>query len=116
MSSRKNKNDIGKLMDANGNVLNDINDVDREAINYGTKLFNTNEHDDNFPCINTKFLLNENCQDILLTPVRKEEMKNIIFNANNDKSPGPNGLRAKFYKTHWAKININLFDVISEFF
>jgi hypothetical protein len=116
MTSRKKINDIGKILDSTGATLNDVSSLENMAINYFSDLYNSNDYKNDFPNIEAKFLLNESSSDILLAPVELVEIKKIIFESNIDKSPGPDGFGAKFYKTHWEDFKNIIHEVIKEFF
>lgn len=61
-------------------------------------------------------MLHNRCSEILLAPILMNEIKNIIFNANDDKSPGSDGFGAKFFKMHWHDIKNMMYDAVNEFF
>lgn len=116
ISSRKHKNVIGKFLNEEGDILNDISLLEKEVVSYFIDLYNTDRSPHNFSNITTKFLLNDNSNEILLAQVCLEDIQNIVFNVNDDKSPSLDGFRAKFYKTHWKEIKHMLFEAINEFF
>lgn len=66
--------------------------------------------------VETKYLLNDNCQDILLAPISISGIKNIVFNAKVGKIPGPDDFGVKFNKTHWEEINTSIFEVVTKLF
>jgi Reverse transcriptase (RNA-dependent DNA polymerase) len=48
-------------------------------------------------------------------PITLEEIKNVIFEANGRKAPGPDGIPFSFYQTFWETINTDLFHIIKAF-
>lgn len=45
-----------------------------------------------------------------------EETKNAVFAMNPDKSPGPDGMSAAFYRQHWETIKPGVFSFVNQFF
>ncbi|KAL0393915.1 UNVERIFIED_CONTAM: hypothetical protein Slati_4357700 [Sesamum latifolium] len=52
----------------------------------------------------------------LLRPVTKEDIKLVIFDIAEDKSPGPDGYSSGFYKAAWPVIGEEMTWAIMEFF
>ena len=54
--------------------------------------------------------------DLLKLPVESDEIREVIFNLNKDKSPGQDGLTSEFYQTFWTrlvpilKVYLNIFN------
>lgn len=53
--------------------------------------------------------------DMIVMPM-DEEIKAVLFNIGDDKSPGPNGYSAAFFKKAWSIIGSDLCLVVREFF
>jgi len=51
-------------------------------------------------------------KDTLETSFTLEELSNALKHSANNKSPGPDGLPAEFYKTFWAKLSALLLDML----
>lgn len=77
MSSRKKINNIGKLLDNNENITNDVSQLEQVAVNYFTNLYNTNLYKKVFLSFETKFLLNDSSKNILLASVVLEDIKKL---------------------------------------
>ena len=45
-----------------------------------------------------------------------EEVKTALFSIDSNKTPGPDGFGAAFFKTYWNIIKKDMFDCITEFF
>ncbi|XP_020245132.1 uncharacterized protein LOC109823260 [Asparagus officinalis] len=52
----------------------------------------------------------------LSSPVTRDEIKQTVFSMANDKSPGPDGFSAIFFKASWSIISEELFSAAEEFF
>jgi hypothetical protein len=115
MSSRKHLNNIGCIIDKEGNLTNAHDTVAENAINFYKDLYFSTNFNKNFPYITCKTILNHNASEILLAPVSIDEIKFIIFNAGDNKSPGPDGFNAKFYKNNWEYIKQQVLNVVTEF-
>ena len=48
--------------------------------------------------------LNSQQNDLLKQPIQSEEIREVIFNLNKDKSPGQDGLTSEFYQTFWPRL------------
>ncbi|GJY66563.1 reverse transcriptase domain-containing protein [Tanacetum coccineum] len=48
--------------------------------------------------------------------ISRQEVKDALFSMGNEKSPGPDGYTAAFFKESWDIIADDLFDAVSEFF
>lgn len=60
--------------------------------------------------------LDPSCFEGLLAPVTKQDVWEVINAMDNNKSPGPDGFNAKFFKSAWYIIGDDVFEAISEFF
>lgn len=56
MSNRRHINDMGKLIDNNGTVVNEISKIESEAINLFNTLYNLDQCLKCSPIINAKYL------------------------------------------------------------
>ncbi|XP_074317080.1 uncharacterized protein LOC141653264 [Silene latifolia] len=55
-------------------------------------------------------------RDILLAPVTKEEVKDVIFHIPNDKAPGQDGYSSKFFKDSWDIVGEEVNEAIMDLF
>jgi exonuclease III len=115
MNSRKHINNIGNIIDRRGNFSNEHEKISKEAIEYYKDLYFSENQEKDFPHIICKNILKEEAADILLAPVSLEEIKYIIFNASDNKSPGPDGFNAKFYKNQWNNLKHQIHETVNEF-
>lgn len=48
--------------------------------------------------------------------VTQEEVKQIVYMMNDDKSPGPDGFLVGFFKHNWDIMGVDMSEAILEFF
>lgn len=53
---------------------------------------------------------------MLIKPVTDEEIKEVLFKMPNDKSPGPDGFTAEFFKASWSVISKDFTTTVHSFF
>jgi len=54
--------------------------------------------------------------DLLISPVTPQEIKNTIFQMNTSKAPGPDGFGAGLFQNHWSIIGHKIMGCILNFF
>ncbi|GJW60133.1 putative RNA-directed DNA polymerase [Tanacetum coccineum] len=116
VKSRVSRSRIDVVTDANGAVYHN-NDVAKAFINHyevflgqpgNTSDFNT---DNLFPTrLNDSEALN------MVRDISSQEVKSAMFSMGNDKSPGPDGFTAGFFKDTWDIIGADVIKAVSEFF
>ncbi|KAF8104398.1 hypothetical protein N665_0172s0030 [Sinapis alba] len=52
----------------------------------------------------THYSKNEDIQNHIVSPITENEVRAAVFSINPDKSPGPDGMNAGFYRHHWNTI------------
>nr|GEW63851.1 hypothetical protein [Tanacetum cinerariifolium] len=116
VKSRVSRNRIDVGMDAYGNVHHST-EVAKAFINHyelflaqpgNTSAFNT---DNLFPTT-----LNGNEALNMVSDIISQEMKSAMFSMGNDKSLGPNGFTAAFFKGTWDIIGVDAIKAVKEFF
>ncbi|CAN0837458.1 Transposon TX1 uncharacterized 149 kDa protein, partial [Linum grandiflorum] len=60
--------------------------------------------------------LNDDHCDVLGTAITRREVKKAIFDMSSEKSPGPDGYTAGFYKDFWDVVGADVTDAIISFF
>ncbi|GJW33276.1 hypothetical protein Tco_0053308 [Tanacetum coccineum] len=60
-------------------------------------------------------LTDDHARDIICV-ISRHEVKDALFFMGNDKSPGPDGYTAAFFKESWEIIADDFFDAVNEFF
>ena len=101
-TGKRNKNIIRQITDQNGiNIIGKKN-VKKEITAEFRKRFesviniSSREQSDYLDLISPQISNEEN--EFLTQPITNNEVKAIIFQMGNDKSPGPDGFPAEFYK------------------
>lgn len=54
--------------------------------------------------------------DDMIRDVSSEEIKSVIFSIGDDKSPGPDGFTAAFFKHAWDTVGTEVVNAVREFF
>jgi mannosylglycoprotein endo-beta-mannosidase len=49
-------------------------------------------------------------------PIEEDEVRNVVFNMNEDKAPGPDGFSFAFYQACWEVVRSDVMDTITYFF
>ncbi|KMT05510.1 hypothetical protein BVRB_7g176340 [Beta vulgaris subsp. vulgaris] len=105
LKTRRLQNTIYGVADIEGRWVEGSEEVNKAFLHYYTQLLGTPRHCrshvqqeviDAGPVLNA-----EQCQ-ALLVPFSPEEVKQAIFSIPGDKSPGPDGFGAAFYKDAWS--------------
>ena len=101
IKKQREKNQINKIRNENGEITTDNTEIQRIIRNYYQQLY-TNKMDNleemekflekyNFPKLNQKEIENLN------RPITSTEIETVIRNHPANKSPGPDGFIAEFY-------------------
>nr|GEX67474.1 hypothetical protein [Tanacetum cinerariifolium] len=116
VKSHVSRSRIDVVTDAYGNVHHSTK-VAKAFINHyeiflrqkgNTSNFNT---DNLFPTT-----LNESEALNMVRDISSQEVKLAMFSMGNDKSPGPNGFTAAFFKDTWDIIGVDVIKAVKEFF
>jgi hypothetical protein len=96
---RRRKNNVTMLKDANGQWIEDVNQLQKLANEFYIKLFT----EDNLvrewhqTPISYPLLTQDELQQ-LAAPITQEEVRSAVFNMHPWKAPGPGGFPAGFYQ------------------
>ncbi|GJS87046.1 RNA-directed DNA polymerase, eukaryota, reverse transcriptase zinc-binding domain protein [Tanacetum coccineum] len=118
LKGRVNKNRIMTICDEDGNRY-DNSEVAEQFVKHfegflGTSPPVTKITDDDSYLFERK--INENEANLMVREVSDEEIKNALFDIDDDKAPGPDGYTSKFYKKAWNIIKEDFCAAIKEFF
>ena len=109
--SKQTKKCIHALIDQEGNMITNREEVLNEQVKYYTKLytskksFETSSEDDKNTFFNAPFnKLEENDKLACEGKITIDECEQVIKTMNNNKSPGIDGLPCEFYKVFWKEI------------
>ena len=107
-----------KILDKNGKMLHDTNDVQLRQVEfykslYSTKFCNNKEKEDDF-LKHVDKTLNDVQNTYMNADLSIEEIGIAIKAMKNNKSPGPDGIPAEFYKIYWSYIKHDLLKIYTK--
>ncbi|XP_074301373.1 uncharacterized protein LOC141632757 [Silene latifolia] len=118
IAARRNYSNITKVLDLHGNLCTEAKDISDAFIDYYTSLLGFEEKVTDF---DTQIMLNghslsgaESCN--LLAPITPQEVKAALFSIDSNKSPGPDGYSAGFFKAAWEEIKDSFTSDVMDFF
>lgn len=115
-SNRRRNNQIHKLKNEDGHWLDWENGLPDLMSGYFTSLFTASqvEWQEVVSYIPTSVSRSQN--EKLLGQVTAEEVKEVLFQMNPDKAPGPDGMTPGFYKIHWQIVGKDVVNMVRNFF
>jgi hypothetical protein len=114
---RRRKNAIDFLKNDNNEWLSDRNDIGSCFVQFFQDLFTSSnpQFPDNLDNLISPVITDED--NLLLCAIPTvDEIKQTLFSLGSDKSPGPDGMSALFYKHYWKVINQDLIEAVTSFF
>lgn len=63
-----------------------------------------------------QFRCSEMDRDSLISEIKDEEIRKVLFSMPNDKSPGPDGFTSEFFKASWPIVGKDFLVAIMSFF
>ena len=121
LKKQREKNQINKIRNENGEVTTDNTEIQRVITHYYQQLYankmdNLEEMDKflekyNFPKLNQEEI------EVLNKPITSKEIETVIRNLPANKTPGPDGFTAEFYQRLREKLTpivLKLFQKIAE--
>ncbi|GJT28157.1 putative RNA-directed DNA polymerase, eukaryota, reverse transcriptase zinc-binding domain protein [Tanacetum coccineum] len=116
VKGRVSRNRIDVVTDVEGNVFANENVSTAFVTHYESFLgqegitspLNTNNLFDK--------VLSSNMADDMILNVSDKEIKDALFSMGNDKSPGPDGFTAAFFKEAWEIVGHDVINAVKEFF
>ncbi|KAG7547813.1 Ribonuclease H domain [Arabidopsis suecica] len=114
---RRSHNRITSIQDAAGNIVQTEKEIQATIHSYFTDLYSSvgSEHLETV-LQNLQPRVTPTINSHLTAPVTEEEVFQAITHMNVDKSPGPDGLNAGFYKHHWDIIKTGVVNFVKCFF
>jgi hypothetical protein len=115
--------DIGKIIffsfELDGQMSFDQNQIRYHILDYYKQLLGT--EDERLVSLNPKLWepnkkLSDEMSGNLEREFTMEEIKKIIFESNENKFLGPDGLSFHFYQTYWEVIKDEIFTVVNAFY
>ena len=114
---RRRKNAIDFLKNDNNEWLSDRSDIGSCFVQFFQDLFTSSnpQFPDNLDNLISPVITDED--NLLLCAIPTiDEIKQTLFNLGSNKSPGPDGMSALFYKHYWKVINQDLIEAVTSFF
>lgn len=119
-SSRQAINHIHFLIDNAGNRLESQGDIESHCVNYFSNLLCDNEETIQFEPGDIASLLDFKCSNSQRFELDKcfiaEEIKAVVFSLPRNKTAGPDGYSAEFFKACWPVVGGELVEAVMEFF
>jgi len=100
MAYRKHINNLAAMIDQNGQIPKTAKELCNEETNFFTTLYNTENQATDFPDIVCKEIITEAGKTCLNQDIECVEIKQVVFECNDCKAPGPDSFNSKFYKLH----------------
>ncbi|CAL1374667.1 unnamed protein product [Linum trigynum] len=113
---RKQRNKIVRLIDENGGVISQPEDINSHVKEYYKTLFTKSEGRDlsalqDFPHLVSQEMNLDICKEPTV-----EEIKEAVFDLGPTKSPGPDGFAGSFFQNFWGKIGPDFCKEVQVFF
>ncbi|KAL0295720.1 UNVERIFIED_CONTAM: hypothetical protein Sangu_3187900 [Sesamum angustifolium] len=119
INARRASQRVYQIQNDDGHILTDYNAVTGEFVNYFKKLFGGSlrqsknlEHLQPF----ARNLISEEEATQITAPVQRQEIKEALFDINEDSAPGPDGFSSCFFKATWAVVGEDVCHAVMEFF
>ncbi|KAK4380903.1 hypothetical protein Sango_3019400 [Sesamum angolense] len=120
INSRRAKQRVFQITRATGEVLTAMQDVIEEFVSYFQTLLGGTRSQRNidlsFLQQDLKHRLTQVEANILDAPVTRNEIKEAIFDIEEDSAPGPDGYTSAFFKAAWPVVGEAISEAIVEFF
>ncbi|GKV27353.1 hypothetical protein SLEP1_g36534 [Rubroshorea leprosula] len=118
---RRGKSVIKELYTKDNKRLTTVFSMENEAVRFYQELFGTvnsncTEASNSWLKYLFNFQLPVDMANSLIHPVTEEEIKVVVFSSPGNRSPGPNGFTAEFYKAAWSIVGDLGVKAIKEFF
>ncbi|GKV37600.1 hypothetical protein SLEP1_g45612 [Rubroshorea leprosula] len=118
---RRGKSVIKELYTKDNKRLTTVLSMENEAVRFYQELFGTvdsncTEASNSWLKDLFNFQLPVDMANSLIHPVIEEEIKVVVFSSPGNRSPGPYGFTAEFYKATWSIVGDLVVKAIKEFF
>ncbi|KAL2235300.1 UNVERIFIED_CONTAM: hypothetical protein Sindi_1262200 [Sesamum indicum] len=101
------RNSITAVTRADGTIITSADEIAQEFVDYYTSLLGTESH---------TIPVDDGLTDELCTEVTVVEVKDAIFNINDNKAPGPDGYSSCFFKKAWNLVGDQVCRAVLDFF
>lgn len=114
---RRSHNRIVHLKDDKGQIHTEVRDIHSQVESYFQNLFTSGGCDINLNLLQVILkVVTEEINSSLTKDVTYQEIENAASAINPDKSPGPDGMNAGFYRHHWSIIKPGVISHVKDFF
>ncbi|CAN0917683.1 EPIDERMAL PATTERNING FACTOR-like protein 2 [Linum grandiflorum] len=115
--SRQVRNTVRQIQAADGCMVANFDEIAGVFIAYYTSLLGTSEAVEQGN-LHTMIRIRLSCsqQEDFIVPMDRREVKNALFDMHNDKSPGPDGFNAGFFKRCWSTVGDSVTEAVLHFF
>ena len=108
-----------QVQTANGTIVTEFDDILKEQVAFYKNLYTsetTDQYAQNIVLNNMSMKLSKNSQDTCETNITFEECEKALSQANNNKSPGLDGIPNEFYKKFWYLLKDDFLQLINYIF
>ncbi|KAL0295479.1 UNVERIFIED_CONTAM: putative ribonuclease H protein [Sesamum radiatum] len=120
INARRASQRVFQIHNANGLLVMNYPDVIKEFVNFYQQLFGgarrTTQIDLGHLQALTKNTISESEADQIISPIQRQEIKDALFDIDEDSAPGPDGFSSGFFKSSWAVIGEDFCRAVCEFF
>ena len=114
-SVRKKKNCLQRIKDDSGEWRETPEEIQGIITEYFTQLFKSSGIDERLSTRESVSQITEAENELLMSVVTYEEVKNAVFAMHPDKSPGPDGLNPGFFQSFWNLLGGDVVKFCQEF-
>lgn len=119
IKQRRARSQINSVVDSWGNRVTQEKEIQGVFLKYYMELLGTvanGGQDIKVDVLRDGKILSEEQSNALIAPIQEMEIKEAFFAVGNDKSPGPDGFSAGFFKSTWHIIKEEVVAAITDFF
>ncbi|KAL0295088.1 UNVERIFIED_CONTAM: hypothetical protein Scaly_3110000 [Sesamum calycinum] len=119
ITARRASQRVYQIQNEDGHLLTEYTAVTGEFVNYFKKLFGGSQRQpQNLDHLQTfaRYIISEDEATLISSPVHRQEIKEALFDINEDSAPGPDGFSSGFYKASWAVTGDDVCRAVMEFF
>ncbi|KAL0292727.1 UNVERIFIED_CONTAM: hypothetical protein Scaly_3154100 [Sesamum calycinum] len=119
ITARRASQRVYQIQNEDGQLLTEYTAVTGEFVNYFKKLFGGSQRQtQNLDHLQpfARYLISEDEATQITSPFQRHEIKEVLFDINEDSAPGPDGFSSGFFKSSWAVIGEDVCRAVMEFF
>ncbi|KAL0295233.1 UNVERIFIED_CONTAM: hypothetical protein Sangu_3203000 [Sesamum angustifolium] len=120
INARRARQRVFQVTKANGEVLTDMNEVTEEFVSCFKSLLGgiRSQRDINLSFLQQgiKHRLTQEEAELISAPVTQTEIKEAMFDIDEDSAPGPDGYTSGFFKSAWLVVGADICEAVQEFF